>query len=94
MSQHAVPYCFGFSSASTAAAAWEWITRPTTVSAVAFAGSAIATAIGWLIARRAEIQRAAIELERDRRQAERDERLADVLLELRIRQAQQGAKCP
>ena len=63
------------------------LTRPSTISAVGFFGSAIATAIGWTIARRAELQHAALELERERRQAARDEKLADVLLELRIRQA-------
>lgn len=96
MSAHVnpVPYCFGFSTAATLAAFWECVTKPTTLSAVAFAGSAVATALGWLIARRSELQHAAIELERERRQAIRDEKLADVLLELRIQQAKLVCKAP
>jgi hypothetical protein len=65
MHTRAVIASAGASSGFSAAALWEWITSPSTASAVAFVGSFASTAIGWYMARRGEINRA--------RQAEADE---------------------
>lgn len=57
----------------------EWAKSPSTVSVAAFLGSTLATLIGWILARRAEIKRANLELERDRRRMERESRFLDAL---------------
>ena len=56
------------------------------VSVISLVGSIAATAIGWYLSRRAEIARATIELERERRQAQRDEMLADAVAALKVKQ--------
>jgi hypothetical protein len=86
-----VNFCIGTSTGFTGSMFLEWLTRPSTISTLGFLGSAIATAVGWFIARRAELVHARLEIEREERQAQRDQRMADVLLELRIRQVQSGS---
>lgn len=69
----------GFSGGFSLAAMVEWARSPSTLSAAAFIGSTLATVIGWVLARRAEIKRANLELERERRAMERESRFLDAL---------------
>ncbi len=69
----------GASGGFSFAALLEWAKSPSTVSGLAFIGSAASTLIGWLLARRAQIARANFEIERERRAMEREQRYLDAI---------------
>jgi len=69
----------GASGGLSVAALFEWAKSPSTLSALAFIGSAVSTLIGWLLARRAEIARANLDIERERRAMEREQRYLDAI---------------
>jgi len=69
----------GASGGLSIAAFMEWAKSPSTLSGLAFIGSAVSTFISWVLARRAQIARANFEIERDRRAMEREQRYLDAI---------------
>jgi len=57
----------------------EWARNPSTVGAIVTLGSALSTALGWYLARRAEIARANLETEKERRAMEREQKFLDAI---------------
>lgn len=80
----------GASGGFSFAAFLEWAKSPSTVSGLAFFGSALSTLVGWLLARRAEIARANLEIERDRRAMEREQRYLDAIAGRALSQPEQS----
>jgi hypothetical protein len=70
---------FGASSGFSGAALWEWARSPSAASALAFVGSVASTVFAWFLARRQDAARAQLDLDRMRRDEEREQRIADAV---------------
>ena len=81
---------FGVSTALSGATVLELLRGVNWVAALPAAGSIIAAVVSWILARRSEITRQTIELEHAVKQAKRDEQLAELLHELKVRQIESG----
>jgi hypothetical protein len=88
---------FGTSAGFTGVSFVELCRRVDWPSFLGFAGSAVATVVGWWMARRAELARQRLELAReeaqaarDERQLRRDEQLAELVFEVRRRRLENG----
>lgn len=57
----------------------EWAKSPSALGLAAFVGSALSTGLSWYLARRREVARANLEIERERRAMEREQRYLDAI---------------
>jgi hypothetical protein len=81
-------FATGASSGFSLTALGGVLTHTNWVSILSFIGSATATGVSWYLSRRYEIARAELELKHIEAQAERDEKVADALADLRVRKIQ------
>lgn len=91
-SHRALVASFGASSGFSAAALWEWARSPSAASALAFVGSIASTIYAWFLARRQDAARAQLEIERIKRDTEREQRVADAIAAIQIAHLQAAAK--
>lgn len=85
-------FAVGSSAGFSLAALVEVLHRVDWTSVCSLAGSVISTGIGLYIAHRQELSRAALQRQHDERQAARDEKLADLVVEMEIANSRKGGR--